>query len=125
MGTATTLDEAALNAELSRAIKQIHALNVSITTERERGNTAGVAAMLPLYETWLERYKAVSRQLGQAEFTSFDKFVLSTGQYLEDAANALPDAIGALPSKVGQGLIKAALPFAILGLAWLWFRGKL
>jgi len=122
---ATTIDETALNAELSRAFKQMHALNVSITVERQRGNVAGVRAMLPLYEHWLNRYKEVSRQLGQYEFTAFDHFVLSVGQYVEDAANALPDAIAKIPAGIGKGLIKAALPFALLALGWLYFRGKI
>jgi hypothetical protein len=121
----STTNEDALNAELSRAFQQMHALNVSITTERKRGNVAGVQAMLPLYEHWLNEYKRISAALGNKEFTAFDRFVLDTGKYVGDAVDAIPGAIGALPSAIGEGLIKAALPFAVLALAWLYFRGKL
>ena len=125
MATAT-LDEAALNAELSRAIKQIHALNISITTERERGNLAGVEAMLPLYRSWVARYQDVSRQLGKLEgLNAFDKFILDTGNYVQQAATALPNAIAALPQGVGVGIIKGFWPFALIAVGYLWYRGKL
>lgn len=120
-----TLNETGLNAELSRAFTQLHAINLSIVAERQRGNVEGVRALLPIYNTWLGRYKEISRQLGQTDFTSFDRFVASTGDYVSKAVAAIPNAAAALPSAIGQGLVKAAIPFAALGLAWLWFRGKL
>lgn len=124
-GSTLTLNEAALNDELSRAFQQMRAINLSIVAERNRGNVAGVQALLPMYNTWLARYKAVAVQLGQKDFTTFDKFVLDTGTYVSKAVAALPNAAAALPSAIGQGLLKGALPFAALALLYLFIRGKL
>lgn len=118
-----TLDEAALNAELSRLVKQMHAVNVSIGVERERGNTAGVEALLTRYQSLLAQYKAVARQAGELDFSAFDRFVLNTGQYVSDAVAAIPAATSALPKAIGEGLIKAALPFAALWVGYQFLRG--
>jgi hypothetical protein len=118
-----TLDQQSLEAEASRLVRQMHAVNVSIGVERQRGNMAGVNAMLPVYKSLLEQYKAVSRQLGQADFTAFDRFVLDTGTYVSDTVTAIPGAVSALPKQIGEGLIKAALPFAALWIGYQFLRG--
>lgn len=124
-GTAVTLNESGLQAELNRALDQMHRINLSIGEARKRGDTATVDTLLAIYKTWLARYKEVAKQLGQADFSAFDRFVLNTGTYVSDAVNALPDAAAALPAAIGKGLLKGALPFALLAAAYLFFRGKL
>ncbi len=120
-GVPTTREDQ-LNAELGAAFRQMHSINVAIVTEKSRGNVAGVAALLPLYKMWLEKYKTISIQLGQVEFTSFDRFVLSTGNYIEQGVAALPGAIGAVPGAILKGLA----PFLLLGgAAYLAVTGKL
>lgn len=120
-----TADELALNTELSRAYRQVYAINQSMAAEKARGNAAGVAALLPSFRHWLDRYKAVSRQLGSAEFTTFDRFLLDAEKYVTDAGAALPGAVAFLPGAIGGGLLRAAVPFAVLFAAYLWARGKL
>jgi len=120
-----TINETALNADLSRTFQNMYALNRAIADAKNRGDVADVQSMLSVYKTLLAHYKDVSALLGQKDFSSYDKFVLDTGNYVAKAAAAVPGAIAALPSAVGKGLLKGALPFvALLGL-YIFLRGKL
>src|SRR5689334_21996059 len=120
-----TIDETALNADLSRTFQNMYALNRAIADARNRGDVADVQNMLSVYKTLLAHYKDVSAQLGQKDFSGYDKFVLDTGNYVAKAAAAVPDAIGALPSAVGKGLLKGAIPFLALFGIYLFVKGKL
>jgi hypothetical protein len=123
----TTINTAQLETEWQSLRKQLHALAVSIATERERGNVAGVKAMLPYFQRIAMRMTEINRQLYNTEFTEFDNFILSTGEWIEDTVKALPNAIAAVPVGIGTGLIKAAIPFAALWLGYQYLskRGTL
>ncbi len=120
-----TIDETALNADLSRTFQNMYALNRAIADARNRGDVADVQNMLSVYKTLLAHYKEVSAKLGQKDFSALDKFVLDTGTYVQKAAAAIPDAVGALPSAIGKGLLKGALPFVALVGIYLFLKGKL
>jgi hypothetical protein len=101
MGPAPTVNQSTIDANLSAAFKQLHAINVSMTTERARGNGAGVAALLPLYRKWLDEYKRWSRIAGQYEFTEFDQFLLDMQNWAEHAVGLavkglIPLVVGAI-----------------------------
>ena len=122
MATSVTITQA--EKDYATAYTQISTISKSIAAERQRGNVAGVAAMLVLYKFWSAKFKDAAQRLGKSDFTSIDRVILSTGQYLADAAAALPDTTGALAAGVGKGLLKGALPFIALAGIIIYLKGK-
>lgn len=96
-------------------VRQMHALAIAINQAKERGDRAGVEALLARFKVLATEY----RQRGATDFSAFDRFILTVGQWIETSVDAIPGAIAALPMAVGKGLIAAAIPFALL---WLGFR---
>lgn len=110
------VDTTTLEAEWQRLRNILHGLAVSIATERERGNVAGVQAMLPYFKDTVAKMTDINRQLykSESELTGFEQFVVDTGDWIQSSVQAVPGAISALPTAIGAGLIKAAIPFAVL-----------
>lgn len=117
--TLGAIDSTALEAEWQRLRNILHGLAVSISTERQRGNVAGVKAMLPYFKDTVAKMNEINRQLYNADFTDFDQFILSTGDWIASTVQALPGAISAVPTAIGTGLVKAAIPFALLFAGYL------
>lgn len=97
-------------------VQQMHALADAIYQARQRGDKAGVAAMLDRFQALAEEY----RSHGSGDLTGTDRFILATGKWIEDSVTVLPSAISALPVAIGKGLITAALPFALLYVGFLY-----
>lgn len=96
-------------------VQQMHALNIAITQAKARNDKQTVAALLERYKALADQYRA----LGGADLTGVDRFILTTGQWIEGVVTAIPSAISALPTAVGSGLIRAAIPFALLYLGFI------
>jgi hypothetical protein len=50
----------------------------------------------------------------------FDKLIVSTGEWIQQAGKTVGNAV----ATVGWGASKALLPFALIGGALLYFKGK-
>jgi hypothetical protein len=116
------IDTTALQTEWQRLRNILHGLAVSISTEKARGNVAGVKAMLPYFQSIVAKMNDVNRQLYNAEFTDFDQFIADTGTWIQDTVQALPGAIAAVPAAIGKGLLQGVWPFALLFAGYLFVR---
>lgn len=96
-------------------VKQMHALAIAIYDARQRGDKQTVALLLDRFKALADEYRA----RGAGDLSGTDRFILATGQWIEDSVTAIPSAISALPKAVGVGLIQAALPFAALYVGFL------
>jgi hypothetical protein len=97
-------------------VKQMHALAIAIYDAKQRGDKAAVEALLARFVALANEYRA----RGAGDMTGTDTFILKVGQWIEDSVTAIPSAISALPTAVGEGLIRAAVPFALLYVGFLW-----
>lgn len=107
MGPPPATGQAEIDTKLSAAFKQLHAINVSMVTERNRGNSAGVAALLPMYEKWLNEYKYWSQKAGEHDFTVFDQFLLSMQNYATGAVKGIAKAVA--PLIIGAVVVHALI----------------
>jgi hypothetical protein len=67
---------AALEAQWATKIRQLHGLAVSIGTERQRGNEAGVKAMRPVFVAVANDLNQLARQLQRDELTWVEHFLM-------------------------------------------------
>jgi hypothetical protein len=88
----------------------MHALALAIYQAKQRNDRAAVIALRDRFELLANEY----RSHGTNDLTPVDNFLLAVDKWVETAVDAIPAAIAALPTAVGSGLIKAAIPFAIL-----------
>lgn len=102
-------------------VQQLHALALAISQAKQRGDVQGVQNLLPSFQALADEY----RERGPIGVSPFDKFLLATGEWVQQTLNALPNAVAAVPLAIGQGLLKAAVPFALLAGGLLYFKGKL
>ena len=101
-------------------VRQMHALAIAIYDAKQRGDKTTVAALLSRFEALADEYRA----RGTADFSGTDRFILATGQWIEDTVTAIPSAISALPKAVGSGLIQAAIPFALLYVGFMFLTSS-
>lgn len=102
-------------------VRNLHALAIAIYQAKQRNDKIGVQNLLQRFRMLADEYES----RGDSDMTAFDNFILATGDWIETSVDKIPQAIAALPYAVGAGLIQGALPWALLGLGYLWFRGKL
>lgn len=120
----STLGETPAEQEWSRLYQHLRGLSHSIAAERERGNVAGVQAMLPLFRSTRDKMARLNVDIARGELTTIDRFLIGTEAWVSQSLAALPKAIGAVPAAIGAGLIRAAVPFALLAGAFLYFKSK-
>lgn len=120
LGDTTAEQEAAW----TKLYQQLRAIRVSMTTEQQRGNVAGVQALLPYFRDTLAKLKAMTVQLDRNALTDMHRFLLSVSGWVEATLQAIPDATAALPNAITQGLVKALLPVALLYLGWKYVARK-
>lgn len=90
-------------------VQQMHAFAVAIGQAKQRGDVKGVENMLPTFKKLADEYRA----LGENDLTDFDRFILSTGDWIAAsrtaAANLVKDTAD-LVGNVGGNLIKPVVP---------------
>lgn len=101
-------------------VQQLHALAIAISQAKDRNDKTDAAALLLKFRQLADLY----RQNGTSDMTAWDNFVLATGQWIATSVDAIPSAIAALPGAVGEGLIRAAIPYALLFLGYLYLRSR-
>jgi hypothetical protein len=99
-------------------VQQMHAVATSIYQAKQRGDKITVSALLDRFKALADEY----RGLGAGDLSGTDRFILATGQWIEDSVTAIPSALSALPQAVGSGLIRAAIPFALLWVGFVYLR---
>lgn len=99
-------------------VQQMHALATAIYQARQRGDKADAASLLERFRALADEY----RSHGSGDLTGTDRFILATGQWIQDSVTALPSAISALPVAVGSGIFRAALPFVLLYVGFIALR---
>ena len=99
-------------------VQQMHALAESIYQARQRGDKATVIALLDRFKDLADEYRA----RGDADLSGTDRFILATGKWIQDSVTVLPSAISALPQAIGSGIFRAALPFALMYLAFIYLK---
>ncbi len=91
-------------------VQQMHALATALYQAKQRNDKAAVIALRDRFELLANEY----RSHGTNDLTAVDNFLLAVDKWVETAVDAIPAAIAALPTAIGSGLIKSAIPFAIL-----------
>lgn len=99
-------------------VQQMHALATAIYQAKQRNDKADAANLLSQFQELANEYRA----RGAADITPFDNFVLATGRWIESSVDAIPSALAALPAAVGGGLIRAAIPYALLFAGYVLLR---
>jgi hypothetical protein len=101
-------------------VQQMHAIATAIYQAKQRNDKVDAANLLTKFQELANEYRA----RGASDLTPFDNFVLATGAWIEQSVDAIPNALAALPVAVGSGLIKAAIPFALLYAGYLWLTSS-
>lgn len=104
----------------ARIQKELHALAVAIYAAQQARD---VERVISLRQQFVVKAREMAA-LGGGDLTWLDRFILTTGTWIEQSVKALPAAIAALPAGVGVGLIKAALPYALLYFGVRYLMGK-
>lgn len=97
-------------------VQQMHAIATAIYQAKQRNDKATVATLLERFKDLAEQYRAQ----GAGDMSATDHYIVAVGNWIQGTVSAIPDAVAALPAAVGQGLIKAALPFALLFIGYLY-----
>lgn len=108
----------------AKLVRELHATAIAINQAKARNDVDGTRALLAHFRDVAAQYKALGAQADAKEFGFADSIILSTGQWIEAALAALPEATAALPRAIGEGLIKAAIPFALLYAGFLFLTRK-
>ena len=108
------LGETVTETDPTRLVRELHATAVAIYQAKTRGDVTGVQNLLAHFRAVAEAY----RRTGASDLSQFDALILETGRWVEKALAAVPGAVAALPLAIGEGLIKAAIPFAVLAALW-------
>ena len=108
----------------TKLVRELHATAVALSQAKARNDVAGVKALLSHFQAVAYQYTSTGAAADAAEFSFVDNIVLSTGDWIEKAVAAIPSAVSAIPFAIGQGLLKAALPFALLYGGYLFLRSK-
>jgi hypothetical protein len=116
-GDATPVTDAA-DAQM---VQQLHSLALQINTAKQANNVPEVQRLLSQFRVLADHY----REVGPIGVSPFDTFLLATQDWVQQSLNALPNAVAAVPLAIGQGLLKAAIPFAVLAAGALYFKHKL
>lgn len=104
-------------------LQQLHQIALQINAAKAAGDTQQVTDLLAQFQQVASDYRAAGDPADQ--LTTFDQFVLDTGNWVQQSVNALPGAISALPSAIGSGLLQAAIPWAIGFAVYIWLvKGK-
>lgn len=106
----------------TKLVRELHATATALFQAKQRNDVASVRALLAHFQDVAAQYKAVGAASDELSF--IDRTVLSTGTWIAKAVAALPAATAAIPLAIGQGLVKAALPFALLYGAFLYLRSR-
>ena len=96
-------------------VQQMHAIATAIYQAKQRNDKADAANLLVKFEQLADEYRA----RGASDMTPFDNFINATGMWISQSVDAIPNALAALPLGIGEGLLKAAVPFALLYVAYL------
>lgn len=114
------LGEVIIETDPTRLVRELHATAVALFQAKQRGDVTGVRNLL-------EHFKAVAdayRKTGASDLTTFDRLILSTGDWVEKAVAAVPGAVAAIPRAIGSGLLQGALPFLLLFGLWAVVSGR-
>jgi hypothetical protein len=99
-------------------VQQMHALAISISQAKDRGDKATVVALLDRFKALADEYRARD----DGDLTGTDRFILATGQWIQDSVTAIPSAVSALPQAIGSGIFRAVLPFALMYLGFVMLK---
>lgn len=102
-------------------VRQMHRVATLIYAAKQRNDVAEVQRLWVEFKGYSDEY----RERGPIGVNAFDKFVLSTGEWIEASLAAVPGAIAAPFQAVGSGLIRGLAPFALIALAFGFVRKKL
>jgi hypothetical protein len=94
-----TAPQPILTTDPTKLVRELHATTLAIIQAKERGDVATVRALRDHFIAVSNAYKLTG---GAGDLTALDRFILTTGQYVADAAHA-----GATIAKDGAALIGA------------------
>jgi hypothetical protein len=118
------LGETILESDPKKLLTELHATAIAINQAMARNDVASVRAMRAHFQDVANRYTSLGAAADASEFSWLDNFLLSTGSWVERSLAALPGAISALPQAIGEGLLKAAVPFALLAVGFIVLKNK-
>lgn len=98
-------------------VREMHRISQLIYNAKQANNVPEVQRLLAEFQPLADEY----RERGAIGVSPFDKFILTTGEWVQQTVNAVPGVI----SGIGVGAIKSLWPFALIGAAILYFKSKL
>lgn len=104
------------DARDAQLVQQMHDLANRIYLAKQRNDVATVQALLDQFRPLADEY----RERGSIGVSPFDTFIVSTGEWIQQAGRTVVNAA----STVGWGAARGLLPFALIGGALLYFKGK-
>ena len=98
-------------------VREMHRLSQLIYSAKQANDVATVQTLLAQFRPLADEY----RDRGSIGVSPFDTFIISTGEWIQKTAAAVPGVI----SGIGVGAIKSLWPFALIAGGILYFKSKL
>ena len=101
----------------AQQLKIVHGIAVSISTERNRGNEAGVQALKPHFYANMEKLRWLASDASAADLTAWDNFILRLEAGASAALTAPATGIAMALAPIKTYLLVGAAVYALFVLS--------
>lgn len=98
-------------------LRIVHNIAVSIATERNRGNEAGVTALKPLFYANMDKLRMLASDASAADLTAWDNFILRLESGVNTALTAPATGIALALEPIKTYLLVGAVVYALFVLS--------